>query len=132
MLSRKSQHIRIFGAKIATCAFVVSKIAKYAYFCRENHNILTHLSQKSQHTRIQIVYIIEEFCTLLKKVYITLFCLNRNRSPAIIEMNTPYNWQMSRYKLFGIIFQVQGYFMWFKKSPQEAIDNVFRFKPRES
>jgi len=28
--------------------------------------------------------------------------------------------------------QVQGYFMWFKKSPQEAIDNVFRFKPRES
>jgi len=27
--------------------------------------------------------------------------------------------------------QVQGYFMWFKKSPQEAIDNVFRFKPRE-
>ena len=27
--------------------------------------------------------------------------------------------------------QVQGYFMWFKKSPQAAIDNVFRFKPNE-
>jgi len=25
--------------------------------------------------------------------------------------------------------QLQGYFMWFKKSPQDAIDNVFRFKP---
>jgi len=28
--------------------------------------------------------------------------------------------------------QVQGYFMWYKKHPQEAIDNVWRFKPRES
>jgi chaperone BCS1 len=27
--------------------------------------------------------------------------------------------------------QVQGYFMWFKKSPKGAIDNVFRFKPKE-
>lgn len=25
--------------------------------------------------------------------------------------------------------QVQGYFMWFKNSPQEALDNTFRFKP---
>jgi len=25
--------------------------------------------------------------------------------------------------------QVQGYFMWFKSSPQDAIDNVHRFKP---
>jgi len=28
--------------------------------------------------------------------------------------------------------QVQGYFMWYKKNPQEAIDNVWRFKPREN
>jgi len=27
--------------------------------------------------------------------------------------------------------QVQGYFMWYKKHPQEAIDNVWRFKPKE-
>merc|ERR1712240_91791 len=27
--------------------------------------------------------------------------------------------------------QIQGYFMWFKNSPQEAIDNVWRFKPKE-
>ena len=25
--------------------------------------------------------------------------------------------------------QVQGYFMWFKHSPQEALDNVWRFRP---
>jgi len=27
--------------------------------------------------------------------------------------------------------QVQGYFMWYKKYPLEAIDNVWRFKPKE-
>lgn len=27
--------------------------------------------------------------------------------------------------------QVQGYFMWFKNHPQEAVDNVWRFKPKQ-
>lgn len=27
--------------------------------------------------------------------------------------------------------QVQGYFMWFKKSPQGAVDNVWRFAPKD-
>jgi len=27
--------------------------------------------------------------------------------------------------------QVQGYFMWFKHSPQDAIDNVWRFRPQQ-
>ena len=26
--------------------------------------------------------------------------------------------------------QVQGYFMWFKKHPDQAVDNVWRFKPK--
>ena len=28
--------------------------------------------------------------------------------------------------------QIQGYFMWYKHSPQEALDNVIRFKPKQS
>ena len=55
--------------------------AKYAYFCRENHNICPLLLQKSQHTRIQILCIIKEFLNIIeeKKLYITLFCSSRNR-----------------------------------------------------
>ena len=26
--------------------------------------------------------------------------------------------------------QVQGYFMWFKKHPEQAVENVWRFKPK--
>ena len=54
LLLHKSQHMRIFVAKIAT----------YVYFC---HNICILLLQTSQHTHIQILCIIEELCTLLRE-----------------------------------------------------------------
>lgn len=41
-------------------------------------------------------------------------------STSVIELGVPVS-----------AAQVQGFFMWFKKSPQAAIDNVFRFKPKE-
>ena len=48
--------------------------------CRKNHSICSFLSQKSQHTRIQILSTIEDLCTILKNKVIHYIILLEQES----------------------------------------------------
>jgi len=51
-----------------------------------------------------------------------------NESP---ELAARFAEEVSALQLPVSAAQVQGYFMWFKKVPDQAIENVWRFKPRQ-
>ena len=75
----------------------VAKITTYMHFCHANHTIrkiCALLLQKSQHIRIQLLCIIDEFCTLVKKIVHCIILHDSNKSWG-------FDWHLNKFLNFS-------------------------------